>query len=125
LLLGGIFALIDAVWLKSMNKLYKKELGGLLLDRPKMGAAIIFYLLYILGMMVFVLVPAIGAGEWQKATLHGILFGVVTYATYDLTNLATLKNWSVKVTIVDLLWGGFVTAVTVTVTYFIVAGWFK
>jgi uncharacterized membrane protein len=84
-------------------------------------AAIIFYLLFIVGLVLFVITPATEKGSWTHALLFGALFGLITYATYDLTNLATLKDWPVMVTIVDLAWGAVLAASVSVVTYFIVS----
>ena len=82
-------------------------------------AAIAFYLLFIAGLVVFVITPAIEKNSWFHALLYGALFGLITYATYDLTNLATLKDWPLLVTVVDLIWGSVLAALISVVTYFI------
>lgn len=82
-------------------------------------AAIIFYLLFIFGLVTFVILPAIEKHSWVSAVLLGALFGLITYATYDLTNLATLKDWPVMVTIVDLIWGTVLAASISGLTYYI------
>ena len=82
-------------------------------------AAIIFYLLFIAGLVTFVISPAIEKHSWVHALLFGALFGLITYATYDLTNLATLNNWPVLVTIVDLIWGTVLSASISVITYLI------
>jgi uncharacterized membrane protein len=82
-------------------------------------AAGIFYLLFILGLVLFVIYPAIEKGSWTHALLFGALFGLITYATYDLTNLATLKDWPILVTIVDLIWGSVLATSVSVATYFI------
>lgn len=106
------FVLIDAVWLSTMAKrLYQPEIGHLMADNPNFSAAAIFYLLYIGGIVFFVLQPAIAQNlSIPQTALHGALFGFITYATYDLTNQATLKNWSTLVTVIDLAWGTFLGA---------------
>ncbi len=108
---GIAFALIDSVWLRSMyTRLYQPEIGELLYrGGVRMGPAIAFYLLYILGMMVFAIGPAMKGGQWQTALIHGAMLGFFCYMTYDLTNYATLKVWSLKVTILDIIWGTFLT----------------
>jgi uncharacterized membrane protein len=117
---GGIMAVIDAVWLSVIaNKFYKSQIGSLLLDKPNMPAAVIFYLVYVLGIVMFVLRPALEKGSWQYAALYGALFGFVAYATYDLTNLATLKGWTLKLVLVDLAWGALLTAGVATLAYWI------
>ncbi len=100
--------LLDALWLGVVARaFYKARLGQLLLDQPIWTAAILFYLLHAAGIAVFA-VPL--AQSWLGALVHGALFGVCVYAAYDLTNLATLRGWSLSVTVVDLAWGGVVTA---------------
>lgn len=107
---GIAFALIDSVWLRTMSeKLYKVEIGELLADRFRLGPAIVFYLLYILGMMIFAVGPALQNGNWKTALCYGAAFGFMAYMTYDLTNFATLKVWSLKVTILDIVWGTVLT----------------
>jgi uncharacterized membrane protein len=118
---GLAFALIDSVWLRSMyTRLYQPEIGELLYrGGVRMGPAIAFYLLYILGMMVFAVGPALKAGEWQTALVQGALFGFFCYMTYDLTNYATLKIWSTKVTVLDIIWGAFLTGSASLVGYWL------
>jgi uncharacterized membrane protein len=103
--LVGFFA-IDIVWLAFVARgFYRKHLGFLLADQPNWWAAIPFYLLFVAGMVVFAVSPALQAGSLRKALILGAFFGLVTYATYDLTNHATVKNWPWIVTVVDLCWG--------------------
>jgi uncharacterized membrane protein len=108
---GIAFAVIDSVWLRTMyKKLYQPEIGELLYKGGvRLGPAIAFYLLYILGMMVFAVGPALQSGKWQTALIWGALLGFFCYMTYDLTNYATLKVWSLKVTILDIIWGTLLT----------------
>ncbi|HEY5668520.1 MAG TPA: DUF2177 family protein, partial [Anaerolineales bacterium] len=99
------FLLIDAIWLGLVARgFYRKYLGFLLSPTPNWAAAIIFYLLFIVGLVVFAIAPGLQAGSLGKALLLGALFGLLTYATYDLTNLATIKDWPLIVTVVDLVW---------------------
>ncbi len=106
---GIAFALIDSIWLRTMyTRLYQPELG-LLLGPLKLGPAVVFYLLYIAGMMWFAVAPALANGRWQTALIQGAVLGCLCYATYDLTNQATLKMWSTKVTVLDIMWGTFLT----------------
>lgn len=115
-----VFLLIDAVWLGMIAKdLYGNALGSYLLDKPKMGVALAFYALFMVGVVTFVIAPAIANGSWIHAALYGGLFGLVGYAAYDLTNLATLKNWPAFLCIIDMVWGTFITAATSTLTFFI------
>ncbi len=107
---GIAFALIDSVWLRTMSeRLYRVEIGELLADRFRIGPAIVFYLLYILGTMIFAVGPALQNGNWKTALCYGAAFGFFTYMTYDLTNFATLKVWSLKVTVLDIMWGTVLT----------------
>ncbi len=108
---GIAFALIDSVWLRNAyTRLYQPEIGEMLLPAGlRWGPAIAFYLLYILGMMVFAVIPALKAGSWQVALVQGAMLGFFCYMTYDLTNYATLKVWSLKVTILDMIWGTVLT----------------
>ncbi len=108
-------------WLGLVAKnFYSKHLGFLMSPTVNWSAALLFYLLFIAGTILFVISPALEKNSWIHAVLFGILFGLVTYATYDLTNLATLKNWPLIVTIVDLLWGMVVSS-SVSLITFIVA----
>ena len=108
---GISFALIDSVWLRTMyERLYKPEIGELMMkDGFRLGPAVIFYLLYILGMMVFAVGPALQSGKWQTALIWGALLGFFCYMTYDLTNHATMKVWSARVTVLDIMWGTVLT----------------
>jgi uncharacterized membrane protein len=108
---GISFAMIDSIWLRNMyTRLYQPEIGELLMKGGfRLGPAIAFYLLYIAGMMIFAVGPALQSGKWQSALIYGALFGFFCYMTYDLTNHATLKVWSVKVTILDIIWGTILT----------------
>lgn len=103
------FGTMDAVWLNTMfTRLYKPEIGELLGDL-RWAPALIFYLLYLVGMQVFAVAPALKSGQWTTALVYGALLGFFCYATYDLTNHATMKVWSVKVTVLDIIWGTFAT----------------
>jgi uncharacterized membrane protein len=114
-----IFIGIDLVWLVQIApNFYKKYIGHLMTDNPNLIAALIFYLLNIIGILVFAILPALNKGYWQTALIYGALYGLLTYATYDLTNLATLKNWPVIVTLVDLLWGTVLSASVAVLGYF-------
>lgn len=124
LVAGTIMGIIDAVWLVIVaNKFYKNNIGTLLLEKPNMVAAVAFYIIYVIGIVVFALNPALEDGMWQTALWMGALFGLVAYATYDLTNLATLKKWSQKVVYVDMAWGAALTGAVATISYFIVSAW--
>lgn len=115
-----IFFALDMVWLGVVaKKFYVRQIGFLMKSDINWTAAILFYLLFIAGLVVFVISPAVEKGAWSRALLFGALFGLITYSTYDLTNLATLKNWPLSVTIVDLLWGMMLAASVSTATYFV------
>ncbi len=110
------FAAIDSIWLITMStRLYKPEIGELMAENFRLGPAIVFYLLYITGILIFAVQPALASGKWQTALVQGALFGFFCYMTYDMTNYATLKVWSLKVTILDLMWGTFLTGSAATV----------
>jgi len=125
LLLGSIFAIIDAIWLKCTSGFYKKHLGALLRDKPNIGAAVVFYIIYIAGLIAFTptAMPYRPGGWWASGVL-GALFGMVAYATYDLTNLATIKKWPLMTTIIDIIWGMVVSSVSCILTYLILQWWF-
>ncbi len=115
-----VFFIIDMIWLVLVaKKFYNEQIGFLLKPDINWSAAIIFYLLFIAGLVVFVISPAIEKNSWIHAMLFGALFGLVTYATYDLTNLATMKDWPLLITIVDLIWGSVLAASISVITYFL------
>jgi len=117
-----IFFGLDMIWLGVVaKKFYVKHIGFLMKSNINWPAAIIFYLLFIAGMVVFVISPAVERGSWVRALLFGALFGLITYSTYDLTNLATLKDWPLSVTVVDLIWGMVLAASVSTATYLVAA----
>lgn len=124
LVTASVFALIDMVWLKLMNQFYKAKLGDLLLKTPNLAAAVVFYVIYVVGMIIFAVDPALDQQNWIVAAGYGAMLGLVAYATYDLTNLATLKKWSRTVVLVDIVWGVFVTATASTIAYVILSAWF-
>jgi uncharacterized membrane protein len=110
---GMAFAAIDAVWLRTMfTRLYQPEIGEMLAPNLRLGPAVIFYLLFILGLVYFAVLPALRDQNWSTALINGALFGFFTYMTYDLTNFATLKIWSLKVTILDIIWGSFLGGIS-------------
>ena len=116
----SVFALLDMFWLGLVAKnFYREHLGFLMKTKVNLPAAIVFYLLFIAGLLVFAVFPAVEKKIWTNALVIGAFFGLVTYATYDLTNLATLKDWPLVVTIVDLIWGAVVSAVVAIISYFI------
>ena len=115
-----VFLAVDMVWLvKVAPKFYQKMIGHLMAKKPNGPAALVFYLLFIVGLVFFVGYPTYLSGLWYEALVNGALFGFFTYATYDLTNLATLKEWPLKVTIIDLIWGTFLSATTSVIVFFL------
>jgi len=115
-----IFLAIDFIWLNFIAKdIYSTKIGHLLAESPKLFPALIFYLIFIIGVIIFAVLPGYEAQNVWKTVMLGALFGLLTYATYDLTNLATLKNWPVSVTIIDLIWGTSVSTVTSLAGYYI------
>lgn len=120
------FIVIDLAWLGLIaNNLYKKYLGFIMKSSPDWTVAILFYLLYLTGLVFFVINPALHKLSWKYSLFAGMFFGLVTYATYDLTNLATLKDWPPLITIIDLIWGTVLGGTVSLVTYLVVTklGW--
>jgi len=106
LVMGGL----DFLWLSNTSApLYHRDLGPLLADNPNMRVAVIFYLIFNVGILIFAVRPALASSDWRVAALYGALFGFFAYATYDLTNFATLKVWTLRVTLLDIAWGTFLT----------------
>jgi uncharacterized membrane protein len=104
--------MVDMLWLGVIAKnLYQKYLGNFLSDTVNWTAAFIFYLIYVAGIFIFAVYPAVHKGSVFHAILMGALFGFFTYATYDLTNLATLKDWPLPIVFIDILWGATLSAV--------------
>lgn len=117
-----VFLGIDMIWLTVVAKnFYAKYLGYLMAKNPNLSAALLFYLIFIAGLVFFVVIPALDKRTWTYALLAGALFGLVTYATYDLTNLATVKDWPLLITVVDLAWGTVLSALVSGISFFIAA----
>jgi uncharacterized membrane protein len=117
-----VFLAIDSVWLsQTAGPLYRATLGDSLLDQFRLVPAIVFYLLNTLGIVIFVSRPALRDGGWSQALSHGALFGLFTYATYDLTNYATLRVWSLQLTVADMIWGAAVTGLSASLGVLIAA----
>lgn len=115
-----VFFIIDMLWLVLIaKKFYSEQIGFLMRPDINWFAAVIFYLLFVAGLVIFVISPALEKHSWVHAILFGALFGLITYATYDLTNLATLKDWPVLVTVVDLIWGTVLASSISVITYLI------
>lgn len=113
------FLVIDFIWLKYIAlSFYREQIGHLMLDKPNLGIALLFYLFYVVGVVVLAVNPALEKGQWMTAALYGGLLGFVAYGTYDITNLATLKTWPPIVAVVDMIWGTVLTASVATIAYF-------
>jgi uncharacterized membrane protein len=117
---AGTFIVLDMVWLKTMaERLYRPVLGDLLRPEPNLIAATVFYILYPIGLLGFAVVPAHEEASALRAFTSGMMFGCFTYATYDLTNQATLRNWSTTLTVADVCWGSLLAGVSAWVGYFV------
>ncbi len=116
-----VFLLIDIIWLaKIAPSFYKSHLGHLMADKVSYIPALVFYLSYIVALLVFVVNPAVESQSILKALYLGALIGFVMYGTYDLTNMATLRDWPLVVTIADLVWGTFITSITSVISTFLI-----
>ncbi|TCT04772.1 DUF2177 family protein [Aquabacter spiritensis] len=124
---GLVFLALDAVWLTVMGRvLYLPALGPMLQQPFNMAPAVLFYLIYVAGIVFFAVEPAAQSGQWSTALLRGAVLGFVAYATYDLTNQATLKGWPVLVTMADLAWGTLVTGASALLGHVlsgVILGW--
>ncbi len=121
-----VFFLIDIVWLGFISRsLYSTYLGYLMAPKVNWAAALIFYFLFIGGLLFFVINPAIEKNSLIYAIVAGGFFGLIAYGTYDLTNLATIKDWPLNITVIDLIWGTFLNAATSGVTFMLVTKLFK
>lgn len=115
-----VFLAIDFVWLTRIAKqFYYSRLGDILLTSPRLGAAVAFYALYVIGIVIFAVAPALRDGSAATAAIYGALFGFFAYATYDMTNYATVRNWSLVVSLVDIAWGTALTGVSAYAGYWI------
>lgn len=123
-----VFAVLDIIWLSIMGPaLYKPALGDILAPAVRMGPALALYLMYPVGLVVFAILPAIKSDSLTSAVMLGALFGTVTYATYDLTNFATLRNWTLQLTVLDIAYGALMGAAVSAAGYFTappIAEWF-
>jgi uncharacterized membrane protein len=119
-----IFFAIDMLWLGLVaHKFYQSELAFVLSPQVNWTAAFIFYGLYLAGVLYFAAMPALKTGQWSLAVLNGALLGGLCYATYDLTNMATIAKWPLKVVVVDILWGIFLTAAVAGLSYWVGKNW--
>lgn len=116
------FFLADMAWLSMMvPRFYRPAMGDIALSGVNLPPAIIFYLLYPIGLLIFAINPALKIGSFGTACIYGALFGLFTYVTYDLTNHATLRNWTVQLTLIDAAWGTILAAITSTVAFWVVS----
>lgn len=117
-----VFFGLDLLWLTVLGiGFYRAEIGNLLLDQPNLAPAAIFYLFYIAGLVGFAVLPAANANSWLWALLAGVALGLLAYGTYDMTNLATLKGWSLRISLIDLCWGGFLSGSAALAGYFAIS----
>lgn len=115
-----IFVVVDLIWLGIVARnYYHRELAGLMAEKFNVGAAAAFYLMYPVGVVVFAVAPAVASGSWHYAALAGAGIGLFAYATYDLTNLATLRQWPLRLSLLDMAWGTVLTAVAATGAFFV------
>jgi uncharacterized membrane protein len=116
-----VFFIVDMAWLGLIAKdLYKKYLGDFLSEQVNWTAAVVFYLLFIVGVFIFAIMPSVEKNSLASAITLGALFGFFTYATYDLTNLATLKGWPITIVFIDIIWGSVLTGIVSTAGFYIV-----
>lgn len=116
-----VFMVIDLIWLGFIAKdLYSKYLGYLMADKVNWVSAVVFYLIFIGGILYFVLYPSLLEKNLINLIIRAALFGFITYATYDLTNLATIKDWPIQITIIDLIWGTTLSTSVSVISYFII-----
>ena len=126
LLTVPVFFAIDMTWLAFVARgFYKQQLGYLLRTDPIWWAAILFYLIFIVGILYYAVLPAHAAGDWTRALLLGALFGFFTYMTYDLTNYATLRDWPLPIVFADMLWGAVLSASVSVISFFIASKLFS
>ena len=113
-----VFLAVDYVWLSQLaTRFYFDRIGHLLMDKPNMGAAGAFYIIYVVGIVIFAVAPALKSESLAIAIIYGAMFGFFTYATYDVTNYATLRDWPVIVTVVDVAWGTVLSAFSAGMGY--------
>jgi uncharacterized membrane protein len=115
-----VFFGLDFIWLSKASSFYKREIGPLLLAKPNFAAAGVFYLFYIAGIVYFAVVPALNGGGWSTALISGAILGGFAYGTYDMTNLSTLRGWSWRICVADILWGTFLTGLAAVGGYWLV-----
>lgn len=115
-----VFFGLDFIWLSRVaTSFYKSRIGDLMLAQPNFMAAGLFYLFYIAGIVYFAVAPALNGGNWVNALVSGAILGFIAYGTYDMTNLSTLKNWSLSVSVVDMAWGTVLTGLAAAAGYLV------
>ena len=118
---GGVMALLDGLWLGVVaKKVYYDSIGSILLEKFQMVPALAFYVIYVVGVVVFVVNPALAKQSLAHAAGYGALFGLIAYATYDLTNLAVTRGFTTKIALIDMAWGAFLTMAVAAATYLVV-----
>lgn len=122
LVIAAVFLVLDFIWLGYVARdFYRAQLGSQLAAEVNIAAAGAFYLLYVFGILVFVVLPALSTGNWQHALLMGALLGLVAYGTFDLTNLAVMRGFPVQMALVDMAWGAFITGLSAATAVIVVA----
>lgn len=117
----AVFVAADMMWLGAMaSRLYRPTLGDIAFSGVNLPPAIVFYAIYPIGLLIFAIQPALKSGSMSTAAVYGALFGLFTYATYDLTNHATLRNWTLQLTLVDVAWGTILGAISASITFWLV-----
>ena len=120
-----IFLIIDVIWLSiTVKSLYRPALGDLLNDKPVMWAAVLFYVIYVVSLTLIILRPALADESVFQAFWTGAVFGIVTYGTYNLTNMATIKDWSPTIVWIDMIWGGFLTSFVSSISIYLTKTFF-
>ena len=119
----AVFLALDVIWLLTAGRsIYVSEIGSLLRDKPNLVAALMFYALYVAGLVYFVVVPGLGSANVFAAALNGAFFGLVAYATYDMTNYATIRDFTLRIALIDMAWGAILSGLVTTVTVLILRG---
>lgn len=120
-----VFMGIDLVWLGFVAKnIYSKYLGYLMAPNVNWLAALVFYVIFIIGILYFVIAPSLVDRDFTQLVIRAMLFGFMTYATYDLTNLATVRDWPITITIIDLIWGTTLSTSVSVISYLIITNFF-
>lgn len=114
-----VLGVVDVIYLATIaGKMFKETLGDVMLPEFRTVPAVLFYFLYPVGIVIFAVLPAVGTGRWTTALIYGALFGFFAYMTYEMTNLATIRNWTVSLAVTDVAWGTFVTAISAVAGFY-------